>query len=91
MSTSVECRCSIDLPLSPARVLHLQSVVKIAGLGAVGLGGAFVIGGLQTLGNSLSPFPVPRDDGDLVTDGAFSYTRHPMYTGTVPFEGILHS
>ena len=62
---------------------NTQAVVKIAGLGVFGLGGAFIFGGLQTLGNSLTPFPVPRDDGELVTDGAFSYTRHPMYTGAL--------
>ena len=62
----------------------LQATAKIVGLLAIGLGGAFLFGGVQTLGDSLTPFPVPRDDGQLVTDGAYSYTRHPMYTGTLP-------
>lgn len=58
-----------------------QFAVKLAGFLAIGLGGAFTFGGQQTLGDNLTPFPVPKDDGELVTDGAYSYTRHPMYTG----------
>lgn len=61
----------------------VQIAAKITGLLALGLGGAFTFGGQQTLGDSLTPFPVPKDDGELVTDGAYSYTRHPMYTGNV--------
>lgn len=64
--------------------MRLQATAKIVGLLAIGLGGAFLFGGIQTLGDSLTPFPVPRDDGILVTDGAYSYTRHPMYTGMLP-------
>jgi protein-S-isoprenylcysteine O-methyltransferase Ste14 len=40
-----------------------------------------MVAGQQSLGNSLSPFPIPREDAALVTNGAYSYVRHPMYTG----------
>lgn len=61
----------------------LELAAKLLGLLALALGGAFTFGGQQTLGDSLTPFPVPKDDGELVTDGAYSYTRHPMYTGLI--------
>ena len=71
---------------SELRCRAAQGVAKLVGLLAIALGGAFTFGGQQTLGDSLTPFPVPRDGAELVTDGAYSYTRHPMYTGVSRIE-----
>ena len=35
-------------------------------------------GGLQNLGKNLTPLPKPRDSNSLITDGIYSYCRHPM-------------
>lgn len=43
----------------------------IAGLAALGLGSA------------LTPTPVPRDIGTLITRGFYRYVRHPIYTGVL--------
>lgn len=40
-----------------------------------------------TLGSSFTPFPRPIDDGRLVTTGAYSLVRHPMYLAAI-FGGL---
>ena len=42
-----------------------------------------------TMGHSLSPFPRPRRDAELVTRGPFRYLRHPIYVGGVLFAAGL--
>ena len=44
-------------------------------------GGALAVGGLAALGRSLTPFPEPRDDAELVEHGAYRLVRHPIYGG----------
>ena len=34
---------------------------------------------LLSLGASLSPLPAPRDDNQLIRNGAYSHCRHPLY------------
>ncbi len=38
-----------------------------------------VVAGAQ-LGRSLTPSPIPREEGTLVTTGIYSQVRHPIYT-----------
>lgn len=60
----------------------LEAVVRIGGVASAVAGLTLIIAGQQSLGNSLSPFPEPRrDEHALITDGAFSFVRHPMYGG----------
>jgi protein-S-isoprenylcysteine O-methyltransferase Ste14 len=35
------------------------------------------------LGRSLTPGTEPLSDGELVTSGAYTHVRHPIYTGLV--------
>ncbi|MCU0571204.1 MAG: isoprenylcysteine carboxylmethyltransferase family protein [Oculatellaceae cyanobacterium Prado106] len=39
--------------------------------------------GLLDLGQSLTPLPHPREDGQLVESGVYGLVRHPIYTGVV--------
>ena len=34
---------------------------------------------IKDLGRNLSPFPRPLDNSNLVTNGIYRFTRHPMY------------
>ncbi|GIW06728.1 MAG: hypothetical protein KatS3mg060_1533 [Dehalococcoidia bacterium] len=43
----------------------------------------FVGYGIRGLGKALSPFPVPNQDGALVTEGIYGCVRHPIYGGIV--------
>ena len=57
----------------------------ITTVGFIGLCGGIGImasSGLS-LGDNLSPLPKPREKSELVTDGMYSLTRHPMYSGLI--------
>lgn len=43
-------------------------------------GGLFGAWSLLALGNSLTPYPAPRADGELVERGPYRIVRHPIYT-----------
>jgi protein-S-isoprenylcysteine O-methyltransferase Ste14 len=50
------------------------------------LTGASVAGAaIQAMGRSLTPFPAPKTEGQLVVRGPYSRFRHPMYVGGVLF------
>jgi protein-S-isoprenylcysteine O-methyltransferase Ste14 len=46
-------------------------------------------GGIS-LGVNLTPLPHPKDDGKLVTTGAYGIVRHPIYSGVI-FLAIAYS
>lgn len=46
---------------------------------ALGVGIALAAGG--ALGRSLTPSPIPKADGQLVTGGVYGLVRHPIYSG----------
>ena len=53
----------------------------------LGLGISIFILSIAQLGHSLSPFPSPKSNSELVTQGIFKYIRHPIYTSI--FIGML--
>jgi protein-S-isoprenylcysteine O-methyltransferase Ste14 len=50
-----------------------------------GLGMALVVWAGVTMGHSLSPFPRPPRDAELVERGPYRVLRHPIYVGGVLF------
>jgi protein-S-isoprenylcysteine O-methyltransferase Ste14 len=64
-------------------LVDLRVLAQILGCGSTGLGGAIIVAGSNSLGKSLTPLPVPRENGELVTDGLFKHMRHPLYTGVI--------
>jgi protein-S-isoprenylcysteine O-methyltransferase Ste14 len=48
-----------------------------------GFGLLFALLGITALGRSLSIFPRPTPDGDLVRGGVYRLVRHPIYTGVI--------
>ncbi len=78
------------LVVLPAGQLWSRGVVTavIAGvLVALGAVVAFLGGG--RLGRVLTPSPIPRGDGHLVTTGIYALVRHPIYTGLLTASGGL--
>lgn len=55
----------------------------LIGLALLGVAGVLLFKGSMDLGNSLTPFPKPRADNVLKTEGAYQVVRHPMYAGLV--------
>lgn len=47
------------------------------------LGAAWAIWAAFGLGDRLTPTPVPRDGGQLRTDGPYAHVRHPIYSGVL--------
>jgi len=61
---------------TPGWVSVVGFAVLVGGLGLVGFA---ALG----LGSALTPTPVPRESGQLMTEGLYSYVRHPIYTGVL--------
>ena len=58
--------------------------VPIAAVGSIGF-----IWAARTLGKSLTPYPRPRESGELVLRGPYRYVRHPIYVaGFLFFLGV---
>jgi protein-S-isoprenylcysteine O-methyltransferase Ste14 len=72
------------LIILPAGDLWSRGVVSLSAAGVLLVGGFAVaaLAGLR-LGPSLTPLPIPKDDGELVTSGLYLYVRHPIYTGVL--------
>ncbi len=60
---------------SPGSAVWRYPLAVTLGLGAAALGGP----ALAHLGNSLTPYPRPRENGTLVAHGVYRHVRHPMY------------
>jgi protein-S-isoprenylcysteine O-methyltransferase Ste14 len=56
--------------------------VQLLGGALMVLGGLMVALAILQLGSNLTPFPKPKEDAhSLVTGGAYSIVRHPIYAG----------
>lgn len=64
-------------------VLNFEAYGFVTGFfGGVGFVGVLlVVVALIQLNTKISPFPTPKNDSRLITNGAFEFTRHPIYTG----------
>jgi protein-S-isoprenylcysteine O-methyltransferase Ste14 len=49
------------------------------------LGANLIYLSARALGRSLTPFPRPRERGELVTEGPYRRARHPIYGGGILF------
>jgi len=57
--------------------------LEVTGLVIGGLGAVWALVAALRLGERLTPTPVPRDGGQLRTDGPYAHVRHPIYTGVL--------
>lgn len=56
---------------------------SIAGAVLLICGTALALIATFNLGRNLTPLPHPRDDSQLVEDGAYALVRHPIYSGII--------
>lgn len=64
-------------------MLPQSGMIVAAGMILAGAGGILGLVGAVSLGRNLTPFPRPKQDGELVTTGAYSLVRHPIYSGII--------
>lgn len=58
-----------------------ELVMLLVGPGLMLGGAALAVAGVTGLGQSLSPWPAPVKDNELMTDGVYGLVRHPTYAG----------
>jgi protein-S-isoprenylcysteine O-methyltransferase Ste14 len=69
--------------------LRFARPVRAAGIPLAAAGAGLGVAAARRLGGSLTPFPEPRPDGELVEDGPYGVVRHPIYAGgTLFFVGV---
>jgi len=59
----------------------ISNLISYLGLAVMAGGIAILIASFIRLGKSLTANPVPKDDGELVVSGLYSFVRHPIYLG----------
>jgi protein-S-isoprenylcysteine O-methyltransferase Ste14 len=64
---------SIDLPA------WINIILIITGI----FGVMIITMGIINLSDNLTPFPTPRKNSNLISEGIYKYVRHPIYTGIV--------
>nr|MBC7613421.1 isoprenylcysteine carboxylmethyltransferase family protein [Pseudopedobacter sp.] len=57
---------------------YLGLLIAIAGL-------IILVLALLQLNKNISPFPTPKANSELVTNGLYSWMRHPIYSGILLF------
>lgn len=70
--------CTLAILFPP---LNISGMFKALGWISCALGVLLMGISLSTLGRSLSPLPLPRENSELVTSGVYGLARHPMYGG----------
>lgn len=67
-----------------------RPIFTIAGYCTMATGIVFSLLAMRTLRNNLTVFPTPKESGNLIVTGVYSWVRHPIYTGIliVAFGGL---
>ncbi|MBE9190205.1 isoprenylcysteine carboxylmethyltransferase family protein [Gloeocapsopsis crepidinum LEGE 06123] len=77
----------VILPIyQPAMLGELSKLIYFVWAIAFGIGlvaAVFLLKGLWDLGDSLTPLPYPKNNGQLVQTGVYSVVRHPLYSGVI--------
>lgn len=60
----------------PSNVDLIHLLLAIAGV-------VIIVVAMLQLNKNLSPFPTPKKNAALVTNGIFQYSRHPIYSGII--------
>ncbi len=63
--------------------IELSNALKLTLLGLTVFGGLITLTAILQLNTKLSPFPTPKENSSLVTNGVFKWVRHPIYTGLI--------
>jgi protein-S-isoprenylcysteine O-methyltransferase Ste14 len=65
----------------PAALDPLSHPVRSLALVLLAAAALLTLGAVKELGRSLTPYPRPRERGELRTGGPYRWMRHPLYVG----------
>jgi protein-S-isoprenylcysteine O-methyltransferase Ste14 len=71
----------LTAPRLPDPYGSLTPFVSLLGLVLMAVAGVILLVSFAGLGNSLTASPLPKQRGQLITTGLYSYVRHPIYSG----------
>jgi protein-S-isoprenylcysteine O-methyltransferase Ste14 len=63
--------------------LEATATIGVIAVMMIIAGGGLLVGAGRRLGRNLTPLPVPKETGTLVTHGVYRYARHPIYGGLI--------
>lgn len=63
--------------------ISTYKVVSYVGLFIAIIGFFITLIALLQLNTNLSPFPTPKSNSSLITNGIYKFIRHPIYTGII--------
>ncbi len=69
------------LPLNLGGTVMLWPIIKASAIVITAVGVGIIGLSLLQLNKNLSPFPSPKQNGQLVQHGLYALIRHPIYTG----------
>jgi len=61
------------------QIMQVSSLSYLVGFLIIIIAFIILLIAIKDLGRNLSPFPRPINNSNLVTTGAYRFTRHPMY------------
>ena len=61
------------------QIIQVSSFSYLVGVLIIIIAFIILLIAIRDLGGNLSPLPRPINNGNLVTEGIYRYTRHPMY------------
>ena len=62
-----------------------NSILNFLGLTIIVIASIIMSFAIKDIGSNLSPFPRPKTEGKLITNGIYSFMRHPMYYSLILF------
>jgi len=65
--------------LPKEQIIPVSSISYLIGISIIIIALMVMLVAIKELGRSLSPFPRPINNSNLVTTGIYRFTRHPMY------------
>ena len=65
--------------LPKEKIIQVSSISYLMGISIIIIALIIMLVAIKDLGRSLSPFPRPIKNSNLVTTGIYRFTRHPMY------------
>jgi protein-S-isoprenylcysteine O-methyltransferase Ste14 len=62
---------------------EVHVILKMVSIAIAVMGILVIIVAILQLNKNLTPFPTPKENGELIESGLYQYVRHPIYSGII--------